>query len=400
MEAATDSSTCKRTKFSNEFLIPGLPNEVATLCLVRIPYIYHSSLRSVNSQWKNFVDRPSFYALRKELGFTTPSLFMLPKHPDELTNLPCWELDLNSHKSSKSHFHNNEAISERSAFGTDCVCVALGKLVMLVGGRRQCDRLPYGGVPISDVYIFDTLTKRWWRGPSMLRRRYRFGWGVIDGRLYVAGCSGDKRIACVTQSEVYDPLSNTWAPIARLPEAMDISISFVLKGRLFLLGQKRGQRKAFSYSPLQDQWQPETWLFNVYNTVPRAPTNAISCRRFFMTTTSESNFIYNLEYISAYGFDRFNSCSLDLYFSKYDSNTLQWRHVLSLHDQVISQLHRHCYIREAHFIGLNEKVLIVEHSESEEEDKQRYDVRAVEEGEVLRVSVSCPHQWFMAVVYA
>eukprot|EP01018_Ginkgo_biloba_P037517 Gb_41578 [translate_table: standard] len=378
---------------SNGFLIPGLPDQIATLCLVRIPRIYHSSLRSVNSQWKNFVESPSFYSLRKELGFTNPSLFMLPKCPDGLTNLPCWELDLNSHKSSKSLFHNNDAIIKRSSYTTAHVCVSLGRVVMLVGGKTD------GGKAVSDVYMFDTLTKKWWRGPNMLSRRYRFGWGVIDGRLYVAGCSGGEQVGHMRQSEVYDPHSNTWSTIANLPAVMNICISFVVKGSLFVLGHDLGQYMAFSYNPLQDLWQPEEWLLNAYNTLPHVRVETIFDCGLFITTTIESDCIYFLEVISADDFNKFNSCSQGLHVSRYDWSTCQWKHVLSVHDQV-SQFHVDCDSLEARFFGLNDKLLIMEHLEDAEENKPRHNIKVVEEDEVLRVSVLCPYQWFMAIVYA
>ncbi|CAN5956588.1 unnamed protein product, partial [Sphagnum jensenii] len=51
-------------------MIPGLPNDVALQCLVRIPVQAHAQLQRVSRKWRELVNSSQYYEERKREGTT------------------------------------------------------------------------------------------------------------------------------------------------------------------------------------------------------------------------------------------------------------------------------------------------------------------------------------------
>ncbi|KAF3792142.1 F-box protein [Nymphaea thermarum] len=62
-------------------LIPGLPDDVAELCLLRLPFPHHATARSVSSSWNKAISDPSFSLSKKALDLSLPYLFVLAYDP-------------------------------------------------------------------------------------------------------------------------------------------------------------------------------------------------------------------------------------------------------------------------------------------------------------------------------
>ncbi|OAY69700.1 F-box protein AFR [Ananas comosus] len=74
-------------------LIPGLPEDVAELCLVRVPFPYQTLARSVSAAWNRALSRPSFLSrARSSSSSSSPFLFVFAFHPVSL-RLQCQALD-------------------------------------------------------------------------------------------------------------------------------------------------------------------------------------------------------------------------------------------------------------------------------------------------------------------
>lgn len=64
-----------------EPLIPGLPDDVALSCLLRLPVQSHSTCRAVCKRWHQLLgSKERFFTRRKELGFKDPWLFVFAFH--------------------------------------------------------------------------------------------------------------------------------------------------------------------------------------------------------------------------------------------------------------------------------------------------------------------------------
>ncbi|KAK8964490.1 F-box/kelch-repeat protein [Platanthera guangdongensis] len=62
-------------------LIPGLPDDVALTCLLRLPLDFHSTGRVVCRRWRHLLTRKEhFFTERRALGFNSPFLFTFAFH--------------------------------------------------------------------------------------------------------------------------------------------------------------------------------------------------------------------------------------------------------------------------------------------------------------------------------
>ena len=107
-------------------------------------------------------------------------------------------------------------ISEPIAWGAVAADPDRG-LYYHTGGRYGTDP----GQPLSYTLEYDTHTDSWRALPPLTTPRYAHQAVVLDGRLCVAG-GLDQDAQPMTSGECFDPLSETWSPIAEmyLPRAM------------------------------------------------------------------------------------------------------------------------------------------------------------------------------------
>nr|CAD1818066.1 unnamed protein product [Ananas comosus var. bracteatus] len=81
-------------------LIPGLLEDMAEMCLMRVPFPYQTLARSVFAAWNRTLFRPSFLSLaraRTSSSSSSPFLFVFTFHPVSL-HLQCQALDLVSRR--------------------------------------------------------------------------------------------------------------------------------------------------------------------------------------------------------------------------------------------------------------------------------------------------------------
>src|SRR5690242_16476114 len=131
-----------------------------------------------------------------------------------------------------------------------------GKLYVLPG---SCSTLlfPYPGYcSRSDnrrLFRYDPVANRWAGRPWAPHNHARGGAGVIQGKLYVVG--GVNRGAANADLDVYDPATNTWKTLARIPIGGP-AIASVIGGKLFVIVQPGvGERRAYDYTPSTNVWR-------------------------------------------------------------------------------------------------------------------------------------------------
>jgi RHS repeat-associated protein len=137
---------------------------------------------------------------------------------------------------------------------------ALGGKLYVVGGHgADTGATTIDAVATMDVY--DPASNRWSPGPVMHTARAYAGYGVINGKLYVAGGLDPNRNLLAT-TEVFDPAANAWTTVAPMPAPMDIPSSATANGKLYLVGGATSSsnqssalyRQLFVYDPRTDTW--------------------------------------------------------------------------------------------------------------------------------------------------
>lgn len=233
-------------------LIPGLPDDAALNCLLRLPVAAHAACRLVCRRWRHLLaDKARFFAQRRLLGLRAPWLFTLAFH--RCTGKIQWKvLDL-----AGLAWHAIPAMPCRDRAcprGFGCVAIPARAALLVCGGLvsdMDC--------PLHLVLRYDVCSNRWTVVTRMLAARSFFAGGVIDGRVYVAGGYSADQFE-LDSAEVLDPDAGVWRPVASMGVNMASSDSAVVGGRLYVtegcawpfFSSPRGQ----VYDPKVDRWEP------------------------------------------------------------------------------------------------------------------------------------------------
>ncbi|KAG7021809.1 F-box/kelch-repeat protein [Cucurbita argyrosperma subsp. argyrosperma] len=226
-------------------LLPGLPDDLAIACLIRVPRVEHRKLRLVCKRWYRLLAGNFFYSLRKSLGVAEEWIYVVKKDRD---NKISWHAFDPIYQLWQPLPPVPREYSEALGFG----CAVLsGCHLYLFGGKD-----PIKGA-MRRVIFYSARTNKWHRAPDMLRRRYVFGSCVINNCLYVAGGENEGGHRSLRSAEVYDPNKNRWTFISDMSTPMVPVIGVVYEGKWYLKGYG-AQRQVLSdvYQPETDTWCP------------------------------------------------------------------------------------------------------------------------------------------------
>ncbi|RDX63676.1 F-box protein AFR, partial [Mucuna pruriens] len=197
-----------------EQLIPGLPNEIAELCLLHVPYPYQALSRSVSSTWNRAITHPSFIFSKKTLSH--PHLFVLAFH-SQTSKIQWQALD----PSSGRWFLLPEMPLPENVCPTAFACAALprqGKLFVLGGLRSDDDR------PMRTALVYRAATNQWAEAAPMPRGRAIFAAEGVGGRIVAVGSGG---------TDIYDAESETWREGERLGGELERYEVAAMGGRVY-----------------------------------------------------------------------------------------------------------------------------------------------------------------------
>ncbi|CAN7095876.1 unnamed protein product [Brassica rapa subsp. narinosa] len=199
----------EETRTKTQPLIPGLPNEIAELCLLRLPYPYHALLRSVSSSWNTTITSPSFLHSKQSLSISSPYLFVFSFNKS--TAKVQWQsLDLSSGRWFVLPPMPSSFAKISSPHALSCASIPRqGKLFVLGGGESS-----------RSAVVYTALTNRWSLASPMLSPRTYFVSGNLNGKITAVGGSLDAGGEATKDVESYDPESDTWKESARLPMVM------------------------------------------------------------------------------------------------------------------------------------------------------------------------------------
>ncbi|XP_010417210.1 PREDICTED: F-box protein AFR-like [Camelina sativa] len=187
-------------------LIPGLPNEIAELCLLRLPYPYHALFRSVSSSWNKNITNPSFLFSKQSLSISSPYLFVFAFNKST-AKIQWQSLDLASGRWFVLPPTPNSFTKISSPHALSCASSSRqGKLFVLGGGDAN-----------RSAVVYTALTNRWSFISPMMSPRTYFNAGNVNGKIMAVGGSVDGFGKATTEAESYDPETNTWTALKRVP---------------------------------------------------------------------------------------------------------------------------------------------------------------------------------------
>ncbi|VFQ81558.1 unnamed protein product [Cuscuta campestris] len=242
-----DPSMDNELAVKGEPLLPGLPDDVALHCLLRVTVDNHLSCKGVSKRWfLLFAHKERFFSLRRELLFHEPWLFVLAFH--KRTGKIQWKvLDLTNF--SWHAIPPMPCKDNATAHGFRCVSLPhMG--VMFVCGGLVSD----ADYPLNLVLKYEVGANRWSVMKSMITPRSYFGIGLIDGMLYVAGGNGAELFE-LNSAEVLNPSNGTWRPVSNIGMYLSSYDSAVLNGKLFIT---EGWFWPFYVVPMGQAYDPKT----------------------------------------------------------------------------------------------------------------------------------------------
>lgn len=228
-------------------VLPGLPDDVAKLCLALVPRTYYTAMGAVSNRWRSVIRSKEFITIRKQAGMLEEWLYLLTIDEEGKENQ--WEvLDCFGNKHRVLPPMPGEL---KTGFG---VVVLHGKLFVMAG----CTISEGAASPTADVYQYDSYLNCWSKLSSMNVARYDFACAEVGGMIYVVGGYGmDGESLC--SAEVYNPDTEKWTLIESIRRPRWGCFACGFEGKLYVMGGRSsftiGNSKFVDvYDPENQKW--------------------------------------------------------------------------------------------------------------------------------------------------
>uniref|UniRef100_A0A0D6R728 F-box domain-containing protein n=1 Tax=Araucaria cunninghamii TaxID=56994 RepID=A0A0D6R728_ARACU len=201
-------------------LIPGLPDDIAILCLARVPRKYHHTLKCVSKKWRDVLITESLYSYRQRLGIADSWIYALCRDSHECVHF--YVLD-----PSRRRWKELPGLPTVCSRRFGMACEALGRRLYLLGGCGWSEDVT------NEVYCYDPLINKWESVASMETARCHFVTEACNGRLYAIGGMGSTT-GVLTSWETYDSETNKWASHEDPNVLPDIGESLTFDDRIYI----------------------------------------------------------------------------------------------------------------------------------------------------------------------
>lgn len=212
-------------------LLPGLPEEIAMECLLRVSHTAFPQLQGVCKRWGELVTTQGFYEERKRVGATQNCMCIVQALPEIQSMSSEW----GKHSQSAPVFGVSVYDAPNRSWsrlppipdfplGLPVFCRVLGMngRLVLMGGWH-----PTTYEALRNVYMFNFSTQTWKRCADMPRGRSFFACEAIGNRVYVAGGHEDSKNGLAT-ADVYSPEEDRWEALPDMSEERDECRAVVL----------------------------------------------------------------------------------------------------------------------------------------------------------------------------
>jgi hypothetical protein len=250
-------------------LIPGLPEDVARECLLRLGFDQLPAARRVSRGWKAEVESPFHHRLRQP----RPLLALAQARPPLVDSGPARKYAASAGYSYRLVLHDLAAGTwtplpdfpgARGSGGLPLFCQ-----LAAVGEGLSAKLLVLGGwdpetwAPTAAVHVYDFLSGVWRRGADMPPpRRSFFACAAVGGRVFVAG-GHDAEKNALRSAAAYDAEADAWAALPDMARERDEARGvragggrFVALGGYPTEAQGRFAGSAEAFDPATWSWGP------------------------------------------------------------------------------------------------------------------------------------------------
>lgn len=260
-------------------LMPGLPEEIARECLLRVPHDAFRTARSVCKLWKQEVESPPFHRLRKSAGLTRPLVVVAqaeatpsPPAAKNYANLaPVYRLALFD-PSAATWAPLPPIPGLRLGLPLFCQLACVGTELVVIGGWD-----PRTWAASDEVFVFDFVSAAWRRGARMPGPRRSFfacAPSDADRVVFVAGGHDESKNA-MRSALAYDVARDEWIPLPDMARERDECKGVFLRGTFHAIGgyateaQGRFSTSAEAFDVAEWKWGPVQQRVLENGTCPR-----------------------------------------------------------------------------------------------------------------------------------
>ncbi|KAG0525402.1 hypothetical protein BDA96_06G053500 [Sorghum bicolor] len=235
--------------YSYSSLIPGLPEDVAKICLALVSRSYFPVMGAVSKRWMTFIGSREFIAVRKEVGKLEEWIYVLTAEAGR-KGRSCWEV-LRSPDQKKRRLPPMPG-PNKAGFG---VVVLDGKLFVMAGYAAD-----HGKEFVSDeVYCYHACLNRWTALAKLNVARHDFACAEVKGVIYVAGGLGLAGVS-LNSVEAYNPQQNKWTLIKSLRRPRWGCFGCGFSDKLYIMGGRSSftignTRSVDVYEPDRHTWE-------------------------------------------------------------------------------------------------------------------------------------------------
>ncbi|MCE3215385.1 hypothetical protein HAX54_002176 [Datura stramonium] len=263
-------------------LIPGLPNEIAIECLIRLPVDQFSIAASVCKNWNGEIALPEFRQRRKFSGLTRPVLTIVQAMVATVKN-PQGDITLSSTQvyrlsvcdPENGSWYDLPPIPELiDGLPRFCRIIGAGSDLVVIGG---CD--PVTWRVMDCVFVYNFISGSWRRGADMPGQpRLFFGCASDSDRtILVAGGHDDEKNALKSVLS-YDVVKDEWFTLPDMVMERDECKVVFHKGKFHVIGgyptcaQGHFEKDAEVFDFPTWQWSLEDDFLGAVNTSPHTCT--------------------------------------------------------------------------------------------------------------------------------
>lgn len=194
MRVMEGSSEYKQVELNGP-LICGLPDDIAILCLAKVPRWYHQILRCVSRRWRALLCSEAWLSCRQKNNLQETWIYAMCR--DKSRGNCYFVLDPKRRRWKPLYDVPSQCVKkEGMSFEASG-----NKLYLLGGCSWQKDAT-------DEVYCFDACRNKWDVVPPLPTARCYFASTVLDNKLYVAGGHGMDSLTPKSW-DVYDLFSNS-----------------------------------------------------------------------------------------------------------------------------------------------------------------------------------------------
>ncbi|KAK8491674.1 hypothetical protein V6N13_023897 [Hibiscus sabdariffa] len=263
-------------------LIPGLPNDIARECFVRVPYSDFSNIASTCKDWKLEIHLPEFFRHRRAAGCSRHVMVMTQSRvgPDGSSGLKCQAVPVYRivvFEPDTGDWCDLPPIPGCSGgLPVFCQVVGVGLNVVVMGGLD-----PDTFDVRNEVYVYSFLSATWRRGADMPGvERIFFGCASDSDRtVFVAGGHDGEKNA-LRSAMAYDVSTNTWVQLPDMERERDECKGIFHLGKFHVIGgyctDRQGQFESSAelFDAVTGQWSPVQENLLSRGTCPRTCTAA------------------------------------------------------------------------------------------------------------------------------